>query len=106
MPALQFRCECGNEFEKIVTNKHTISKWCKHCSSLTVWEEIKDTHDRYYKETVCSRCLGNEHKPPLETPLAPPPQENTEAECPACGKMAPHILVAKFSCRFNYMEPT
>src|SRR5208337_2577399 len=120
MPVFTFKCECGNEFDKIVTNKHTLSKWCKHCNELTVWEEIKDPHDIYYKETVCSQCLGNQHKPPLETPLAPPPQENTEAECPACGKMAPHVLAvatygstatgpntycSSLGFRFNYQEP-
>lgn len=120
MPMFVFRCECGNQFEKIVVPKHQLSKWCKHCDALTNWEEIKDPHDIYYKELVCSVCLGNQHKPPVQNNAPPVPEARLSERCPVCGKDAEHVLAidtygstatgpnmycSSLGFRFNYQEP-
>jgi hypothetical protein len=116
MPIFQFKCSCGNEFEKIVPAHQELYKWCYHCDHLTTWETIRDPHSTLYKELVCTDCLGNEHVAPLLSPTGPRDEESVTATCEVCGGQAVHILcieprgkddVSHSSVRFhfNYLSP-
>jgi hypothetical protein len=92
MPMLQFKCQCGHEFEKIIKPRHEIHKWCIHCDRLTMWKEIDDPHSELYRQKVCMDCLGNQHV----SPVLPTPRTKNETNfaevCPVCGKLAEHVL--------------
>lgn len=120
MPVFTFRCECGNEFDKIVKNEKELWKWCKHCDNLTKWIEIRDPHSIYYKEVVCGDCMGNQNIVPVPPADGPKVEQTVVAICPSCGKEAPHVLAiatygstctgpnmycSSLGFRFNYQEP-
>jgi hypothetical protein len=92
MPMLQFKCLCGQEFEKIIKAKQAHYKWCKHCDRLTQWRIIDDSHHPAYKETVCQDCLGNGHMLPVLSPNGPVLEESITEPCPVCGQAAEHVL--------------
>lgn len=120
MPNLHFQCPNGHEFDKLVTGKNELHKWCKHCDKLTEWITITDTGSDRYKQKVCSKCLGNQHIPPVPTPPSDEAKKTRTETCPECGETADHIIayhqygrtggstVADSSLRFhfNYLEPT
>jgi hypothetical protein len=91
MPMLQFVCDCGNEFEKIVPAKKELYKWCNHCNELTVWKVIIEPTLENHKEQVCSSCLGNKHVPPVLSNEVHGVEEIVEP-CPVCGKAAHHVI--------------
>jgi len=122
MPVYHFKCECGNEFEKMVAQTPGFYQWCKHCNALTTWEIIKDLHAEYYNERICTVCLGSLVKPPIpESERIPVQKKDVTEPCPVCGKAAEHILRLRepvshdgtgpttqggsVTFRFNYMEP-
>lgn len=120
MPVLQFKCECGEEFEKILPSHQELHKWCRHCDKLTIWIVIRDPQHELYKEKVCSSCLGNQHHAPLLSPADSKSPEGITEACPVCGKQAEHVLrverrgtrsggpgVGDSSVRFNfnYLSP-
>jgi protein-arginine kinase activator protein McsA len=93
MPILAFHCDsCDNEFEKIVSNKQQLFKWCNHCQLVTPWETDIDQNSQFYKEEICSACLGNKYKVPVRRNARPNNQESVHQDCPSCGKEARHIL--------------
>lgn len=92
MPILQFKCPCGNEFEKILPSKHELKKWCKYCDALTTWEENCDPHSIHYKEKLCQNCMGNEHIVPVSPVPVLHAEESITELCPVCGQAATHVL--------------
>lgn len=117
MPMLQFKCQCGHEFEQIAKAQHEIHKWCNHCDRLTIWKRQDDPEAEGYRQLICSDCFGNQHL----LPSLPTPSTKTEtgftATCPVCGKPAEHVLrvetrgkkdISHSSIRFhfNYLPST
>jgi len=114
MPMLAFKCECGNEFEKIMPAHQELHKWCKHCDKLTIWKVID-------ANKVCSICMGNEHLVPVPPADRVYVAENIQEACPACGRLSPHVLKiekrgfhkgtgalandSSVAFRFNYLAP-
>jgi hypothetical protein len=86
VPLLVFKCEaCSNEFEKIMPAHKELHKWCKHCDKLTIWVET-------IGQKVCSICMGNEHLAPMSTDSSLDVEKGIQEICPACGKLANHVL--------------
>lgn len=93
MPMFQFKCECGNEFEKLIYNaKKELHKWCKHCDKLTEWMTLLEPHDENYKADVCSLCLGNKYIVPIQSPESFQEPKLLVCLCPSCGKEAPQVV--------------
>ena len=114
MPNVHFKCDNGHEFDKLIQAKHAIFKWCKHCNALTEWMQVLDPHHEHYKAKLCSRCLGNEHLPPMLSTEGDGHKEEVSTECPECGAVSRQHLayhqyhraggdtVADSSLRFHF----
>src|SRR5271170_5169332 len=89
---ISFQCEKGHEFEKLMAPKKEFHKWCQHCDALTQWMEILDPHSQYFKEKVCSECLGSELIKPILSPKDHPYKEAFQTDCPECNGPALQVL--------------
>lgn len=121
MPIYHFVCPNNHEFEKLVRIPGETRKWCDHCQRITGVIAVEDPTSEYFKQKVCSECLGNQYVLPALSPTGPKVEVLVQETCPECQQIAvqqvkfqarksntgtPDIRDSSIRFHFNYPEPS